>query len=112
MLTCSMIALSAPLKPRGTSSFQDSDPPHGSLFPRRVVMAQKREGSQFIVHLHGIKLTAEAESQIAKEVQAAALRELARIDLRGDVVVRIPRKEWYGIWIEPVAHIDLPMPGH
>jgi hypothetical protein len=74
-------------------------------------MATKQEGAQFIVHLQDIKLSAEAEAEIAKEVRAAAMRELARIDLRGDLVFRFPRKEWLGIWIERMRPIDLPMPG-
>jgi hypothetical protein len=74
-------------------------------------MATKQEGTQFIVHLQGIKLPAEVEAEIAKEVRSAALRELARVDLRGDLTLRIPRKEWLGIWLERISPIDLPNPG-
>jgi hypothetical protein len=74
-------------------------------------MATKQPGSQFIVHLEGIRLPAEAEAQIAKEVRATALRELGRLDLKGDVVVRIPTKEWLGLWLERTASIAPPIPG-
>ncbi len=59
----------------------------------------KLEGSEFVVKLDGIKLPPAVESQIAKEIQATVMREIARIDLKGDLVARIPRKEWLGIWI-------------
>ena len=74
-------------------------------------MAPKQEGTQFIIHLQGIKLPPETEAEIAKEVRSVTLRELARIDLRGDFAVRIPRKDWIGLWLERAASIDLPMPG-
>jgi muconolactone delta-isomerase len=61
----------------------------------------KREGSEFIVKLDGIKLPAAVEAQIAKEIQAVVLREVARVDMRGDLLTRIPFKEWLGIWIRP-----------
>lgn len=59
----------------------------------------KREGSEFVVKLDGIKLPSDVESQIAREIQATVLREIARIDLKGDLVARFPRKEWLGIWL-------------
>lgn len=59
------------------------------------------EGSEFIVKLDGIKLPAAVEAQIAKEIQAVVLREVARLDTRGDLLTRIPYKEWLGIWIRP-----------
>jgi hypothetical protein len=73
-------------------------------------MAPKQDDSQFIVHLQGISLPPDTAAQVAREVQSAALRELARLDLRGDLTFRIPRKEWLGIWIERVQAIDLPVP--
>jgi len=73
-------------------------------------MAGKHPGSQFIVHLQGIELPPEIENQIAKEVRAVVMRELARIDLKGDIGFRIPQKEWLGIWIDRLNPIDLPFP--
>ena len=73
-------------------------------------MATTPKGTQFVVHLDGIKLPPKAEAIIAKEVRAAALRELARIDLRGDLAFRIPNREWLGIWIDRVPPVKLPIP--
>ena len=53
----------------------------------------------FIVKVDGIKLSKEQEANINREVQSAVLRELARFDFGSDLTVRIPRKEWLGIWI-------------
>jgi hypothetical protein len=55
--------------------------------------------ADLIVRLEGLKLSKEAEANINREVQAIVLRELAKIDLGADYTVRIPRKEWLGIWI-------------
>lgn len=51
----------------------------------------------FIVKLDGIKLSKAAEASIAREIQAAALRELAKIDTGGDFHLRIPKKWWVGL---------------
>lgn len=56
-----------------------------------------------IVRLDGLKLTKEAEAAINREVQATVLRELAKYDTGADYTVRIPRKEWLGIWIRNKA---------
>ena len=56
-----------------------------------------------IVRLDGLKISKEAEANINREVQAVVLRELARLDIREDYTVRIPRKEWLGIWIRNKA---------
>ena len=68
------------------------------------------ERTQFIVHLEGLKLPPEAEATIAREIRAAALRELARLDLKADFGVRIPRKEWLGIWLDHIKEIPIPRP--
>ena len=39
-----------------------------------------------------------------------SLRELGRLDLKGDVVVRIPLKEWLGLWLERTNQIVPPNP--
>lgn len=57
----------------------------------------------FIVKLDGIKLSKEQEANINREVQAAVMRELARIDVGAEITARIPRKEWLGIWIRNKA---------
>ena len=59
--------------------------------------------ADLIVRLEGLKLTKEAEANINREVQAIVLRELAKVDLGIDYTVRIPRKEWLGIWIRNKA---------
>jgi hypothetical protein len=58
------------------------------------------KGSEFIVKLSGIKLPAAAEDEVSREINAAVMRALGRIDLKGDLSARIPWKEWRGIWIE------------
>lgn len=58
--------------------------------------------NQFIVYLEGLKLPPEVEASVAREIRAAALRELARADFHVDFGVRVPRKEWLGLWLEPV----------
>ena len=59
----------------------------------------RKEGSEFIVKLDGLKLSSAAEARINKEIQAVVLREIAGIDTGGDLVARIPFKEWLGIWL-------------
>ena len=59
--------------------------------------------ADLIVRLEGLKLSKEAEANINREVQAIVLRELAKVDLGIDYTVRIPRKEWLGIWIRNKA---------
>jgi hypothetical protein len=73
----------------------------------RVLMPDK---TQFIVHFDGLELPPNAQATIAQEIRAAALRELARLDLKADFGVRIPRKEWLGLWLDPIKRIPLPRP--
>ena len=68
------------------------------------------EKTQFIVHLEGLRLPPDAEATIAREIRAAALRELARLDLKADFGVRIPRKEWLGLWLDHIPGIPMPRP--
>jgi len=63
------------------------------------------DGTSFIVHLEGIKLPPEGQALLAREVRAAALRELARLDLAVDFGVRVPRKEWLGLWLEHIKEL-------
>ena len=55
--------------------------------------------SDFVVRLDGVKLSKEQEAAINGEIQAAVMRQLAKIDARADLNLRIPYKEWLGIWI-------------
>ena len=65
-------------------------------------MAGKTKGSQFQVDFGGIKLPTSVEKRIASRIQETVMAELARIDLKGDIRFRIPRKEWLGIWIDRI----------
>jgi hypothetical protein len=69
-------------------------------------MADKA-GNDFIVKLDGLSLTQEAAQSLAREIQSLVLRELARIDLGGDLHAHIPRREWYGIWLAKVKPQDI-----
>ena len=59
--------------------------------------------ADLIVRLDGLKLSKEVEASINREVQATVLREIAKHDLGMDFTIRIPRKEWLGIWIRNKA---------
>lgn len=48
-------------------------------------MEQRVEGSHFEVKLSGIKLPADVESRVALEIRRVVMRELAGIDLKGDL---------------------------
>lgn len=67
------------------------------------------EGSEFIVKLNGMKLSPADEARIAAEVRMTVMRELAKVDPKGDLHVRIPYKEWLGIWLERVGKGEIPM---
>lgn len=56
--------------------------------------------ADFIVKLEGVELKDDVRAALAREIQALTLRELAKLDLHPDYSVRIPRREWLGIWIE------------
>jgi hypothetical protein len=66
----------------------------------------KDTGSEFIVKLNGIKLPPAAEAVVSQEINAAVMRALGKIDLKGDLSARIPRREWLGIWLERVRQIE------
>jgi len=59
--------------------------------------------ADLIVRIDGLKLSKEAQAAINREVQATVLREIAKYDNGEDYSVRIPRKEWLGIWIRNKA---------
>lgn len=67
-------------------------------------------GSEFILKLNGMKLPAEVEKQIATELQATLMRELAKTDLKGGVGIRIPKKDWLGIWLENLGRLGGGLP--
>ena len=62
-------------------------------------------GSEFIIKLEGIKLPAATEKRIAEEMQRTFLQEVAKIDFKADISVRIPRKDWLGIWLERIRNL-------
>lgn len=53
----------------------------------------------FIVKVDGIKLSKEQQATINGEIHAAVMRGLAKIDSGAELNLRIPNKEWLGIWI-------------
>lgn len=59
--------------------------------------------ADFVVHIDGLKLSKETEASINREIQAAVLREIAKIDTGGDFSARIPRGELQGIYIRNKA---------
>ena len=66
------------------------------------------QGSTFVVRLNGIKLPAAAEAQLSRAVQAAAMAELAKLNLRDTVAFKIPRRGWLGILIDRVKDLKIP----
>jgi hypothetical protein len=56
-------------------------------------------GNDFIVRLEGAELSDKVRSQIAGEIQATVLREVAKLDFKGDFNAHIPRREWLGLWL-------------
>jgi hypothetical protein len=51
-------------------------------------MVKKQSGSEFAVKLAGLKLPAEIEKRIATEIRQAVLREIAKLDFKGDLRIR------------------------
>lgn len=65
-----------------------------------------RGGShEFRVVIEGIELSDEHVQRLNRAMQSAALQELAKLPIEVDFGVRIPRKEWLGIWIGPLSQI-------
>jgi len=63
--------------------------------------------SEFVVKFDGVKLPAAAEARISAAVQAAALSELAKLDLAPSVVPQFPnRKIWLGLWIRNLKGLE------
>jgi hypothetical protein len=81
-----------------------------------AMAAQQSQGTSFVVHLNDVDITEEQKVKIARTIQGAVLTEIARADFgRGDVLgpelgIRIPYKEWYGLWLERVGRQNLPVP--
>ncbi len=67
------------------------------------------ESSEFIVKLNGMKLSPADEARIAAEVRMTVMRELAKVDTKGDFGVRIPHQEWLGLWLERLAKEKIPV---
>ncbi|NUO64669.1 MAG: hypothetical protein HOQ11_01570 [Gemmatimonadaceae bacterium] len=62
-------------------------------------MANGSGGSDFIVHVEGVKLDDAVRARLAGRIQAAVLKELAGIDTGGDLHARIPHRDWWGLWL-------------
>ena len=56
--------------------------------------------NQFIVDVSKANLSPQVAKELEHAVQKAALSVLARVDLSPGVQVRIPNKDWLGIWLE------------
>jgi len=56
--------------------------------------------SKFIINTSNAQISPQVAKELETAVQKAALSVLARVDLTPGVNVRIPNKEWLGIWIE------------
>jgi hypothetical protein len=54
--------------------------------------------ADFVVRIDGVRLSKDAQASINREIQAAVLREIAKLDLRGDFSTRIPGGELQGIY--------------
>jgi hypothetical protein len=84
--------------------------PGAAQEPKQEGRAANLEGSEFILKLSGIRLPREVETRIAAELQSTLMRELGRVDLKAGLALRIPNKEWLGIWIERLQKPrDLPV---
>jgi hypothetical protein len=59
--------------------------------------------SDYVVRIEGLKLSKDVQASINREIQATVLRELAKVDLKGDFSARIPRGELQGIYIRDKA---------
>lgn len=59
-------------------------------------------GTTFTVALGDIKLNPKQQKSLGNAINSATLSELGRMGLKDSFAVRIPRKEWYGIWLDRV----------
>jgi hypothetical protein len=57
------------------------------------------DSGDFIVKVDGLQIPPEVRQRIATEIQGVVLRNLAGLDLHGDVGAHFPRKEWLGLWL-------------
>jgi hypothetical protein len=73
--------------------------------PKRIIQPRKRRKfmSDYVVRIEGLKLSKDVQASINREIQATVLRELAKVDLKGDFSARIPRGELQGIYIRDKA---------
>ena len=67
-----------------------------------------KDGTDLIVRFDGVTIPPDMRNALAHEIQALTLRELAKLDLGAGIGVRVPRKEWLGIWIERFGQGELP----
>jgi hypothetical protein len=66
-----------------------------------------QKSSEFIVKLNGIKLPDKVEQQMADEIGSLVMREMAKTDFKGDLVVRNPI-EWRGRYLEKIDKGRIP----
>ena len=66
--------------------------------------------TSFLVHLDGLDVPEKQRAELERAIQGAVLNEVARFDFGAAVGVRIPRREWLGIWLERLGGRDIPMP--
>ncbi|MGE3108499.1 MAG: hypothetical protein AB7G11_11825 [Phycisphaerales bacterium] len=59
-------------------------------------------GTTFTVSLGDIKLSPAQQRSMGNAINSATLAELGRLGIKDSFAVRIPRKEWFGIWLDRV----------
>jgi len=69
---------------------------------RDPVLPAEAHGTTFTVSLGEIKLNTAQQKSLGNAINSATLSELSRMDLKDNFAVRIPRKEWFGIWLDRV----------
>jgi len=78
---------------------------------QEVLMASgQTQSTSFLVHLDGLDVPEKQRAELERAIQGAVLNEVARFDFGAAVGVRIPRREWLGIWLERLGGRDIPMP--
>jgi hypothetical protein len=71
----------------------------------------QKKGTQFVVDFKGVELPLEVQRKISAEIQSVVLRELAQVDLKGDLkakvnipsAIRPPFPPTNGIVLEPAV---------
>lgn len=73
---------------------------------------EQPKGTSFVVHLNDLNLPDDQKAIVARAIQGAVLNEIARFDFgrEGGLGLRIPLKEWLGLWLERVGRQEIPIP--